>query len=229
MTELPPIQPVEISVEPDIVLRAQFRNSRSRWVILLHDEGSNEDLDRWGSLDAELAMQGWSVLAVDIRGHGASDGRWDASAAVADAAAVAEWVRSRGADFVGFVAAGASAIAVLKAATLARPDAIVALSPRISPDQSLAELRGAGEAKLIVVGGGDPEARADGERLCNAAIGWVLLVNLPASEHGTALLTGSAASSLREHLFGFLRERSYLAALRRASVSEIGRQRSETA
>ena len=41
------------------------------WVVLVHDVG--DDIDVWRPLRVALAARGWSVLALDLRGHGGSD------------------------------------------------------------------------------------------------------------------------------------------------------------
>lgn len=208
------VDAVEIIAADGAVLRGQRWVGNSTWVILLHESGDDADLDRWMPLAPHLAGRGWSVLAVDLRGHGASDGDWDPRLADRDVAVVVEFARSHGAAFVCLGAAGDSATTVLRLAGEARPDVLVLLSPKVDADQPVSDLRGAGEAKLIVAGGGNTDARASAERLGKAAIGPVLVLNLPAHEQGTALLHGEVATHLREHVIGFLAEQRFLAGLR---------------
>jgi pimeloyl-ACP methyl ester carboxylesterase len=216
-----PIEPVEIAVNPATCLRGQLWAGGGQWLILLHDVGPDEDLDQWAPLVPLLTGQSWTVLAVDLRGHGASDGAWDVAFAAPDIAAWVEFARARGASFVGAIASGVSAASTLEATQATRFDALVLLSPSFEDGQPLTNLRGAGEAKLIIVGGGDPEARVRGERLCKVAIGWVALVNLPSSDQGTDLLDTPVAAHLSESVTGFLREHRYLAALRQSSLASL--------
>jgi pimeloyl-ACP methyl ester carboxylesterase len=205
------VEPVELVAVDGVTLRGQRWAGADAWVILLHDRGEDEDLDRWGPLAPALAARDWTVLTVDLRGHGASDGDWDQALADEDVVALIEYARERGAAFVAVIAAGASAISALRGVEQGRPGALVLLSPRLEPEQSPAKLRGAGEAKLILVGGGDETARADSERLAKAAIGWVLHVSLPTVDQGTTMLEGAAGRHLREQVIAFLAERRFLA------------------
>lgn len=208
------VEAVDIAGAHGVTLRGQRWDRGSAWIILLHDPGEDKDLDRWEPLDAALAAEDWTVLNVDLRGHGASDGDWDPALAPADIATLVAGARTRGASIVAIAAAGDSAVHTLRSARDVKADALILLSPPLEPDEPVSDLRGAGEAKLIVVGGVNPAARTCGERLCKAAIGWVMLLNLPADEQGTDLLRGQVAPHLMEHIVKFLREQRHLARLR---------------
>lgn len=216
-------QAAAIPAADGVILRGLRWAGSDAWAVLLHDHGEDEDLDRWAPLTLALAARGWTVLAVDLRGHGGSDGVWDPSRLADDLTALVENARAGGARFVAVISAGEAAILTLRAAAATRPDALVLLSPPLAPGQPLTDLRGAGEAKLIVVGGGDAALRAAAERLMTAAIGWVLLVSLPAAEQGTALLHGDVGGHLQEQIAGFLAERRFLAgAAKQPSGSRTG-------
>jgi pimeloyl-ACP methyl ester carboxylesterase len=210
----PAIEAVEITVENGVILRGQLHARTNAWIVLLHDTGEEDDLDRWAPLDEALASNDWTVLNVDLRGHGASDGDWDPAHAQADIEAIVAHLRQLGASVLAIAAAGASAIHTLRIARDVRADSLILLSPAIDPDQPVSDLRGAGEAKLIIVGGADAAARSSGERLCKSAIGWVVLLNLPSYDQGTDLLRGNAAPLLMEHIVKFLGEQRHLARLR---------------
>ena len=217
----PAVEAVEIAVATGVTLRGQRWGQSNAWIILLHEPGEDNDLDRWKPLDAAFASADWTVLNVDLRGHGASDGEWDPAHAPADIAALVADARTRGASFLAIAAAGASAIHTLQSARDVKADTLILLSPPLDPNGPVSDLRGTGEAKLIVVGGGDPAARSCGERLCKVAIGWVMLLNLPSDDQGTDLLRGHVAPHLMEHFARFMREQRHLARLRtRASGGE---------
>lgn len=219
-----PAEAVAITAADGVSLRGLRWPGADAWAVLLHDHGEGEDLDRWAPLAPALAARGWTVLAVDLRGHGGSDGVWDSARAESDLAVLVEFAHSGGAVFVAVVSAGEVAMLALRTAAATRPDALILLSPPLAPEQPLTDLRGAGEAKLILIGGGDAAIRAGAERLLAAAIGWVLLVNLPATAQGTALLRSDVATHLREQIVGFLNERRFLAgaATRQPSASVSG-------
>ena len=208
------VEAVEVATGDGVVLRGERWAGGDVWVVLLHDRGPEEDLDRWRPLLPHLVDGGWTVLALDLRGHGASDGEWSDEHAVADVAGAIEFARAGGAARVAVIAAGESAVAALRASGNAAADALVLLSPAIDVDQPLADLRGTGEAKLIVVGGSEAAPRHAGERLRNASIGWGLLVNLPTALQGTALLDGTHGRHVREQVARFLAEQRYLATQR---------------
>ena len=205
------VRPVEVTAEDGVVLRGQLWPGDAYWVILLHDVGDDQDLDVWRPLAPSLAGHGFTVLALDLRGHGASDGAWDAGTAVADAAAVLSAAGAGGALGLTVVAAGASAQTALRVAATARVEGLVLLSvPAVDP-ATAAELRAPGAAKLFVVGAGDELLDRTTSRLRNASIGWALAVSLPTAEQGTVLLAGPWARQIRDHVLGFLGERRYLA------------------
>jgi pimeloyl-ACP methyl ester carboxylesterase len=206
----PPVAAVEIAGGEGVILRGQRWPGSNTWVVLLHEPGDDMDLDRWLPLAPYLAAREWSVLAVDLRGHGASEGEWDPTLATADLTAVIDFARGEGATFVAIAGARESAITALRSAAATRPDAMVLLSPTLGPDDDPMTLRGVGEAKLIAAGGLDPEAWAEAERLRKVLIGWGMLLSLPAAEQGTALLSGALAGQLREHITGFLAEQRFL-------------------
>lgn len=216
------VEPVAIAADDGVILRGLRWAGSDAWAVLLHDHGEDEDLDRWAPLAPVLAARGWTVLAVDLRGHGGSDGVWEPALAESDLAVLVEFARDGGAEFIAVICAGEVAILTLRGAAATRPDALVLLSPPLAPEQPLTDLRGAGEAKLIVVGGGDAALRAGAERLMTAAIGWVLLVSLPAAVQGTALLHGDVGTHLREQIVGFLAERRFLAAAAARQPSRSG-------
>lgn len=221
-----PVAPVEIAGAAGVVLHGQRWAGSGAWVVLLHDRGDDVDLDCWQPLAPHLAARDWTVLAVDLRGHGASGGTWDPDLVAEDVAAVVAFARSEGARFLAIVAAGASAPIVLSGAAATRPDALVLLSPTIGPDDEMASMRGAGEPKLFLVGSGDDVARDAAERMRHAAIGWGVLIRLPTVEQGAALLGGGVAAQAREHIIGFLAEQRFLAGRRSGSPRDAVRSQS---
>lgn len=221
-TDHRPVEAVEIETGDGVTLRGQRWRGGNGWAVLLHDRGPEEDLDRWRPLVPPLVGSGWSVLALDLRGHGASDGVWSEEGAVADLTAAVGFARAAGGVGVVVIATGASALTALRAGPAVGIDALVLLSPAIDPDQPLAELRGGGEGKLIFVGGREAAPRRAGERLRNASIGWALLVNLPTTLQGTALLGGEHAGHVRDQITRFLAEQRYLATTRAVRPGRSG-------
>jgi pimeloyl-ACP methyl ester carboxylesterase len=196
---------VEIKAADGVILRGLVWGGHPDRAILLHDAGETADLDDWRPLIPTLLGQDLTVLAVDLRGHGASDGEWDPEACVADIAAV---VRASKTGGVVIVAAGAAATAAVCAMELEPVDGLILLSPLLSAET--APPRGAGVSKLVVAGALDPESRAAMDRLRIASIGWAVAVNLPTTEQGTDLLGDPWGGHVREQTVAFIRERRFM-------------------
>jgi pimeloyl-ACP methyl ester carboxylesterase len=205
------VQAVDIPVGADVCLRGHYWPGAATWIVLLHDVGDDEDLDCWQPLVPSLLNRGWSVLAVDLRGHGASDGEWEPGLVNHDLQTITAFARSNGAGTLCLVAAGQTTVAALQSASGITVEALVLLSPVIDEATATAPFRGAGEAKLILCGGANPAQRRSAERLRNASIGWAAILNLPATEEGAALLGGACGSHAKEHIVGFLAEQDFVA------------------
>jgi pimeloyl-ACP methyl ester carboxylesterase len=217
-------------------MRGQIWPGATAWVVLLHDVGPDEDLDRWRLLLPSLLAEHLSVLAVDLRGHGASDGEWRADAVAGDIAATIRFVRERSDDPVVIVAAGRSAVDALWAAEREGVGGVVLLSatfevpgPGTSSAGSGAATVGEGAgsslprapgiAKLFLVGAQDTRSRQTTASLHSVAIGWAVVITLPTGEHATELLMGSTAGHAREQILGFLRACRFLA---RSATKDTG-------
>jgi pimeloyl-ACP methyl ester carboxylesterase len=201
----------------NVTLRGQRWPGDPLTVVLLHEPGEDNDLDRWRPLIPYLLGNGATVLAIDLRGHGASDGDWSPAHEVDDAAAAVSYARQRGAMVV-VCAAGESALAALRAAEVTRVDGLILLSPICDTGDPP---RGPGTPKLLFAGGRDEEARDYAVQLRAASIGPALSVSLPTAERGTALIEGTAAATCREHIVAFLNERRREFALGSPSAGAI--------
>src|SRR5262249_9615068 len=175
-----------------------------------------------------LLAADFTILAVDLRGHGASDGEWHPGKAIEDVMTTIEFARARGAEFVAAIAAGASAAGVLLVADKGGPDALVLLSAQAPtktspstrsgvvpagprPETRVTLPRGSGVPKLFLVGAHDLASRHATDDLRRASIGWAAAVTFPTHDHGTELLHGAWLGHVREQILGFLREQRYLA------------------
>jgi alpha-beta hydrolase superfamily lysophospholipase len=89
-----------------------------RGVLLIHDEARNRA--DWGTLGTKLAMSGYHVLAIDLRGHGASPSKdplgADWSVMVADVEGGVSWLAAHGAKEIHVVGARLGANLALQAA-----------------------------------------------------------------------------------------------------------------
>lgn len=124
---------VELTLAPDRVCLAEclWAGPDAAAIVLLHDEAA--DLDSMRPLAFALAELGFSIVNLDLPGHGLSSGNYteDAPLAIAAAAAFADPEHARG---VGFVAVGSSA-AHLVHAPLVDSLGMVVIDPRDLPTE----------------------------------------------------------------------------------------------
>jgi pimeloyl-ACP methyl ester carboxylesterase len=196
-------QPVELLTRDGTCLRGEQRGRGASWAVLVHDEGS--DLDSCRPLVDALARADVASIAVDLRGHGASDGDWDRAAGVADVDAAMWAALASGAHETFLVAAGRACELVLAGGLRHGVAAMALLSPQADPARLTDELMlECAVPKLIVLGGADAEARAAAEAVERRLIGPRLRVTLPTERQGADLLVGPCAAQALSHTVGFL-------------------------
>lgn len=210
------VEAVQATTADGIVLRGELIRGGDVWICLVHDEG--EDIDVWRALRPGLSRRGWTVLALDHRGHGGSDGDWPSKLAELDVDLAVTIARRSGARHVSVVAVGSSGLLALRAVeraltekSFALPDSLVLVSPGPLGGADPMTLRGQGVSKLFVHGGKDPLG-ADSEALRKASIGWTVGVTFGTSARGTALV-GEHAVNLLDKVVSFLNEQSTLPGL----------------
>lgn len=204
--------PVEIQCGDHTLRGLQWAGSTA-WLLLVHDRDGVADLDGWRPLLPALSQADWSILAIDRLGHGASDGDDAEAATDADLRATIEFARGQGATWLAVLGAGRTALDLLALAAETDLDALVLLSPS-GDGEDLSNLRGRGEAKLFVVGSEDSALRESAALLRNRSIGWAVLVNVPAGDQGTNLLSGGLGTQVRERIVAFLTEQRFIAKTR---------------
>jgi pimeloyl-ACP methyl ester carboxylesterase len=199
------VLPVEFAGPGTLTLRGLRSGEGDRWAVLVHGEG--RDLDGWRPLAAFLADSGFSVLAIDLPGHGASDDPWESELALPAVVAAIDFARSESSRQIHLVGEGVGAMAALAAATdpTRQVASIVAISP--AADEGVAELievREARAPKLILVGSLSPDALECAEAVFRAAIGPCHMVKLPVAAQGTDLLAGEWGVHVREKVLEHL-------------------------
>jgi pimeloyl-ACP methyl ester carboxylesterase len=192
---------VELATEDGVVLCGVGWDRGPCWLVLLHERGA--DLDRFRALGPVLDAHGLSALALDRRGHGGSSGEGPEEP---DVRFAVRWARGQGAECVIVVAAGDAALVALAAVGHDPPDGYVLLSPAPAEPDRLPMLRGDGVPKLVLVGQRDRAADAASAALQRVSIGWSLVIGLPTSSQGTALLEDPCAGHAHEQLVRFARE-----------------------
>lgn len=202
------VEPVELAASDGVVLRGQHWPGADIWIILLHEAGM--DLDCWQPLVLPLHEKGYSLLTLDLRGHGASDGDWAVSALGDDLEVAIAFAHEHGAQRIAVIGAGEGVLAALMNVHAKHLFAIVALSPGPIGDLPLDELRGGNVAKLFVVGSLGKRAAEAEQQIRDRAIGWTVLLRLPTEVQGTSLLAGPWQLHVQENIVAFLEEQRYL-------------------
>jgi alpha-beta hydrolase superfamily lysophospholipase len=182
-----------------------YHESGWKGVILVHQlDGDRSD---WESLEGELQEEGFSYIAIDLRGHGESQGEWEYFDSnefrdiVYDVEAAHNFLKLRGVNTVAIVGASLGANVAMKYALWKGMGRLVLLSPGfaykgvdISDDIS----NYTGRA-MVLVGKSDSYAYTTGkvfERELNASF-----VTVIGTKHGTQMLPGVNA-----HIMAFLRQ-----------------------
>jgi pimeloyl-ACP methyl ester carboxylesterase len=212
----PSAEAIEVQTTDGLTLRGQAWANESHWAILFHEVG--QDLDAWLPLLPYLFGRGYSVLTLDLRGHGISDGEWDAERIALDLRAALDFARGRGATLISFVGAGESAIPALTEGFVHEFLGLVLLSAGPLGSHTVDDLRGDGVAKLYIAGTQDTASAVLAEQLRNRSVGWAVLMRVPTDESGTTLLAGLWAKHVEEQALYFLEEQRYrVGAARRQS------------
>lgn len=192
------IEAVEITAHDGVVLRGEVAMRASDWIVLVHAQG--DDLDAWRPLSSQLEDHQLTVLAVDLRGHGGSDGDPDPAATPTDVQAMLEYARSHMALRVYLAGAGSSAVPVLDVAERAPVDGVVLVSP-VGVDET-------GETpvpRLVLHDPADPDQAASAARLADAP-GWSLGISLPAAGRGREMVQGDWGDNVAGYVVAFLRD-----------------------
>jgi pimeloyl-ACP methyl ester carboxylesterase len=180
---------VEFPSPDGTILRGQAWDVGEDWALLVH--GVGEDLDVWGGLSPLLVGAGVSVLSLDLRGHGVSDGEWEVNSATDDIRSALRYLKADGATKIAIVGAEIGATVALE---VADPDAIVgcvALSPlrNTSNDDSM-DVVSAATPALIIVGAGDEQRDEWATAVHEASSSWCSCMRIPVPEQGSELLRG---------------------------------------
>ena len=206
-------EPVEALAPGETVIRGELQAGDSTtWVVLVHAEGG--DIDEWRPLATALAPEGWNLLALDLPGHGGSDGEWDPADGPAQVQVGVDLARRRGAGHVAVVAAGVGAMWALEAvaraiddAALSLADSLVLISPGPVEGADPARIRGDGLAKIII-SGAFAAGLDDAVTLLRTSIGWTVAVRFPTDARGIGLLEGRHAVNVADKIASFVREQA---------------------
>ena len=166
----------------------------TRAVVLIHMLGGSRN--DWAAFSQNLTAANWSTLAIDLRGHGDSQGDWrtfsetDFSHMQQDVEAAKQFVRSKGRKDVVLMGASIGAnLAIMGAVDAKTPvKGVVAISPGLDYHSLRPEIPAAAmRAPLLLVAAEDDAYSADSSRtLDGMAVNSTLLL-YPTGGHGMLL------------------------------------------
>jgi len=202
--------PIEIRLAGGSTVRGHEFAASGAPVVFIHEPG--RDLDAWGAITADFAKRGFRVLALDLPGHGLSDGDaddWDGTIGEVMEQIEVQW------GPMGVVAAGAACQPFLAIGT----DHGVPIQAMISPtDSDEAALRSSARSmRLVMCGTADGDAQRAAKTMYDGARGHRMMVTGGKLEQGTELLV--AHPHLAEELVMWFRR--YLTAYHLGWINEI--------
>ncbi|MBD3304795.1 alpha/beta fold hydrolase [candidate division KSB3 bacterium] len=197
-----------------VVPHASEENQQRRpVVILLHDYGLNRR--DWSFFIPDLAQRGYNVLALDLRGHGQSEGRGQYSPASLlqqghlDVLAALEWIEDNtqsDADQIFLIGAGVGAdIAYMSSGKFPKQiQATVAISPSYSSilDGSFVDIRPRAILFCATVGSHQGSSMLATESLANFTQDPKKVILYQGSAHGLAMFYKHP--ELRQEIFTWL-------------------------
>lgn len=197
--------PVTLASPTLPTLRGHAYGRGTCWVVLIHDVG--EDLDAWGRLPDTLALAGYRVLAVDLPGHGLSDGPFTCELLPAIVDSLLDHATAQGTTSCHLIAAGPVAGAALAAPGSARISGLTALSPRLD-ERWRAALRGHTRPKLLLASSLNQADLDSAQQFFQVCRGPTILSTLPVPQTGCRLLASAWADHALEQILLFLRRNS---------------------
>lgn len=181
-----------------------YESNSSKSIILIHQLDSNKEI--WNSFALELKEESYNVIAIDLRGHGSSEGEWkdlntnELNNMVLDVKEAAKFLREKNPGTkIGIIGASIGANVAINYGATNEIDGVILLSPGldyrgIKTDRTIRDLK---KPILIISGNGDRyayESSIELERIRNRyqlpTDNQFYLSNL----HGTTLL-GNRANS----------------------------------
>ena len=177
--------PVEVEVVAGTKLRGHEWLVVGPPVVFVHDEGG--DLDNWGNALQMCADAGFHVIAVDLRGHGLSDGAADRAALAGDLAGLVRHVQ-RVWGTCGLVVAGLSCRGTLGLGSEAGAPVQVLVTPTM-PDLAAGEIRRSTPAiRMVISASLDQPAKEEAQRVFDSLPGQKVMASVGDDKFGERLL-----------------------------------------
>jgi alpha-beta hydrolase superfamily lysophospholipase len=205
---------VTLATEDGAKIAATYYPGGERGVILLHMLGRNRG--DYTAFAQELQKRGFSVIAIDLRGHGSSSGDWrsfsasDFNTMVLDVKAAKEYLLGMGVKpgRIGIVGASIGAnIALRYAAEDSEIKTVVLLSPGLNYRGVVTDDAAARYSRSVLFAASEEDAYAfsSAEQLYSLVKGEKVFERLSNAGHGTEML--SASPELRKKVIAWLEAR----------------------
>ena len=148
--------PIEFTSSTNEVIRGiQIARTGANPILLVHS--FDADLDEFGSLPEQLHARGYAPIAIDLIGHGLSDGTHEPSRVHADVLSVVQQIGNKD-GAIGCVMSGRAATV---GAHIGRDDNVVAqvlINPELDDETMTGELRR--QSIRLIIHGDDPNVAA---------------------------------------------------------------------
>lgn len=209
-----PFEEVNFTTEDGISIAATLFGNGQPAILLLHmgkAKATGNDQQDWHPFARTLAEQGFSALAVDFRGRGASGGEFVNDPVVLDARAALDFLRQRGYNDYICMGAGLGGTTCMVLALTDPPQGLVILSSSMSAgltnQVTEAELASLKMPKLFLYGENDssgfPQAMQD---MYRRAVEPKELITCDSAAHGTTLLYGTCGQEIDQSILDFVQE-----------------------
>ncbi|MFN2212769.1 MAG: alpha/beta hydrolase [Anaerolineales bacterium] len=209
-----PFEEVNFTTEDGISIAATLFGNGQPAILLLHmgkGKATGNDQQDWHPFARTLAEQGFSALAVDFRGRGASGGEFVNDPVVLDARAALDFLHQRGYSDYICMGAGLGGTTCMVLALTDPPQGLVILSSSMSvgpanqvTEADLVKLK---MPKLFLYGEKDafgfPEAM---QNIYRRAAEPKALLTCDSAAHGTTLLYGSCGQEIDQRILDFIQE-----------------------
>jgi pimeloyl-ACP methyl ester carboxylesterase len=206
-----PSSAVSFQTEDGLTLGGHLYGSGNWGVVLCHMYPA--DQTSWRAFAEELAQQGYQVLTFDFRGYGDSEGDKDIPHIDRDVTAAVRYLVDSGASEVVVIGASMGGTAALKAAVTfqAMSSFRFAGVATLSAPVEFQGLSAADEVPelvvpLLFIAAEDDVGAAGAHQLEDLSGGSGDLQIVAGSDHGTNLLTGAQADTVKALLLDFLQQ-----------------------
>jgi len=196
------VKDVQLETDGEVKIAGTFYEGGSEGIVLLHQMDRNRN--DWRDFALKLQNLNYSVLAIDFRGHGESDGNWkdfsddDFEAMGLDVEAAVRYLKQNNATGITIIGASIGANIALKYAVEHGIRKLVLLSPGMNfHGVETEEPAKVFEGKVLIAASKDDRYSLDSSKVLYAVIKSQKELKLyDNAGHGTKMLEGTDLSSV---------------------------------